>query len=108
MSGYEVEHIYDGNEAIKRLELKPVPNIILLDVRLPTVNGYEILKAVRSKVNWLKVPIYFLTADIRAMRPFRISTPNAFHPDGIIEKGAESIYKLRELFERFRQESDDK
>lgn len=107
MAGYEVEHIYDGNDALERLEHEPIPTIILLDARLPSANGFEILQATRSKKGWSKVPIYILTADIRATQPFRTSIPQTVRADGIIEKGVEAISRLRELFARLRNETDN-
>jgi CheY-like chemotaxis protein len=102
-AGFEVEAIYDGDEALQRLDREPIPTILLLDSRLPHANGDEILLAARAKEKWLHVPIYLITADLRAAQRLRTFTPDAPHADGVIEKGAESIRKLRELFEEYRK-----
>jgi CheY-like chemotaxis protein len=104
-AGFEVEPIYDGEEALQRLEREPLPTILLLDSRLPHANGDEILLAARAHEKWLHVPIYLITADLRAAQRLANVAPDAPHADGVIEKGAESIHKLRELFEQYRQKS---
>jgi CheY-like chemotaxis protein len=106
-AGFEVESIYDGEEAIQRLEREPIPTIVLLDSRLPHANGDEILQAARAHEKWSRVPIYLITADLRAAQRLKTFAPDAPHADGVIEKGAESIHKLRELFEQFRQKPAD-
>jgi len=46
-SGYQMEIIRSGQDAIGRLP-HVVPDLIILDLHLPEVNGAEILKAIRS------------------------------------------------------------
>jgi len=106
-AGFEVESIYDGADAIQRLEREPIPSIVLLDSRLPHANGDEILLAARAHEKWSQVPIYLITADLRAAQRLKIIAPDASHADGVIEKGAESIHKLRELFEQLRQKLEE-
>ena len=101
-SGFEVDRAYDGKEALERLEREPIPTIVLLDSRLPVADGDEILKAARSKEKWAHVPIFMLTADTRVSKKYVDLPPGAPKPDGVIEKGAESIHNLRELFKRYQ------
>jgi CheY-like chemotaxis protein len=101
-AGFEVERIYDGEEALQRLEREPIPSMLLLDTRLPRVGGPEILQAARSKGNWANVPIYLMTADLRAAQSLNTIPAEALQADGVLEKGADLIHKLRELFEKYR------
>ena len=105
-AGFDVERIYDGREALERLERGPIPAIVLLDSRLPVAEGDEILKAARSKDKWLHVPIYILTADLRVSKKYKDFPPGAPQPDGVIEKGAESIHQLRKLFKQYEGKMD--
>jgi DNA-binding response OmpR family regulator len=57
--GYEVDVAYDGQMG-ERLALKNTYDIILLDVIIPHINGYELCKKIREKNQ--KVPIIMLTA----------------------------------------------
>ena len=100
-AGYDIERIYDGGEALERLERDPIPNLVLLDSRLPVADGDIILAAARSKEKWSHVPIYMLTADTRVSKRYQDFSPDSPHPDGVIEKGAESIHQLRELFKQY-------
>lgn len=56
---YEVDIAFDGQMG-ERLAIKNIYDIILLDVVLPYVNGYELCKKIREKNQ--KVPIIMLTA----------------------------------------------
>ena len=57
--GYDVRTANDGQRAVDAL-LKSPPDLLLLDLMLPRVNGYEICRAVRSRQ--LDLPIIMLTA----------------------------------------------
>lgn len=47
LEGYEVESAYDGAEALRRVEGFN-PDLMLLDVMMPDIDGFEVLKQVRS------------------------------------------------------------
>lgn len=57
--GYEVDIAFDGQLG-ERLALKNIYDIILLDVILPQINGYELCEIIRKKNQ--EVPIIMLTA----------------------------------------------
>ncbi|HTX92289.1 MAG TPA: response regulator [Anaerolineales bacterium] len=97
-AGYVVEHIYNGKEAVERLEREPIPFAVLLDSRLPGMSGGEILRAARRKEKWSRVLIYIMTADLRGAQEFREYAPSEPHADAVIEKGGATISELRELF----------
>ena len=106
-AGFAVEAIYDGEEALQRLEREPIPDMVLLDSRLPHATGDEILLAARAHEKWSLVPIYVITADLRGAQRNRTFAPGTPHATGVIEKGAESIRKLRELFAQFHEKPAD-
>ena len=56
--GYEIVTAYDGREALEIFE-KTDPDLILLDVMLPYVDGFQVCRKVRDKSS---VPIIMLTA----------------------------------------------
>ena len=56
--GFEVETAYEGNDGLDKA-LNGAPDLILLDVMLPGIDGFEICKKVREVS---KVPILMLTA----------------------------------------------
>ena len=57
--GYEVHTADDGQKGLARLLREP-PDLVLLDLMLPKVNGYEICR--RARAGHLEMPIIMLTA----------------------------------------------
>ena len=52
--GYEVEVAYTGLEALKKIEKNP-PDLVLLDVMLPDVDGFHILQKIRERYRFPEV-----------------------------------------------------
>ncbi|MBF0396383.1 MAG: response regulator [Desulfobacterales bacterium] len=69
LSTTKIVHISDGESALdylfKRGKYKNVeismPNLILLDLRLPRVDGLEVLKIIKTSENLRKIPVIILT-----------------------------------------------
>jgi len=60
-AGYKVLTAGDGMEALDVLQAQPV-DLILADVAMPRMNGYELYERVRKNPHWVKLPFIFLTA----------------------------------------------
>ena len=60
-SGYTVSTAGDGAEALKKARSQP-PDLIVLDVMLPEMDGFEICKTLRLDGATAKIPIIMLTA----------------------------------------------
>lgn len=60
--GFEVQAAPDGRTAKELIATLQPPAIVILDVMLPHVDGYELLAQVRAKANWKGVPVIMLTA----------------------------------------------
>ncbi|HLT47603.1 MAG TPA: response regulator transcription factor [Rubricoccaceae bacterium] len=58
--GYNVQTAYDGEEALQKAT--PDVDVIVLDVMLPGMSGFEIARRLRGRVETEKIPILFLTA----------------------------------------------
>lgn len=58
---YEVELVTSGKEALKQLEKKEW-DLIISDVMMPTMSGYELTRAIREKFSTSELPILLLTA----------------------------------------------
>jgi chemosensory pili system protein ChpA (sensor histidine kinase/response regulator) len=61
-AGFEVETIQDGQTAQERLS-ETVPNVIVLDMHLPHVDGATLLKQIRADERLRKARIIIATAD---------------------------------------------
>ena len=59
--GYRVETATDGASALKSV-LEAPPDLIVLDVRMPDLNGWEFCEIVRRQSHTRDVPVLFLTA----------------------------------------------
>ncbi|MCL2182392.1 MAG: response regulator [Chitinispirillia bacterium] len=58
---YEVFTLNSGARLLKALE-KSIPDLVLLDVEMPEMNGYEVIKALRASERTAGIPVIFLTA----------------------------------------------
>lgn len=59
MEGYDTIGAYNGTEAIQKVKCQ-APDIVLLDIMLPDMDGYEVLQAVQEYDETL--PVIFITA----------------------------------------------
>ena len=60
--GFEVHAAPDGRTAKELIATLQAPSIVILDVMLPHVDGYELLAQVRASTGWRNVPVIMLTA----------------------------------------------
>jgi DNA-binding response OmpR family regulator len=60
-ANYEVVAASDGEEAVN-LAIKEMPDLILMDVRMPRLTGYEACAAIKMKENLKDIPVIFLSA----------------------------------------------
>lgn len=60
-SGYEVMAAQNGDEALKRIE-SFAPDLVLLDVMMPRISGYEVCRRMRERADWKHIKIIMLSA----------------------------------------------
>jgi len=56
--GYEVTTFFNGNSALERIKDKP--DLWILDIMLPDIDGYQLIKAIKSENS--KTPVIFMSA----------------------------------------------
>lgn len=61
MYGYDVVTANDGLKGLRILKSTPV-GLILADIAMPRMNGYQLFERVRDNPEWLDIPFIFLTA----------------------------------------------
>ena len=61
--GYDVHSASDGRDALNRLEFGLKPNVILLDLMMPVLNGFDVLEALQSRPDWKKIPVVVVSAN---------------------------------------------
>jgi DNA-binding response OmpR family regulator len=60
--GYKVELASDGQVAQDRILNGAPPVLVVLDVMLPFMDGYQLLAVMRAQAGWQSVPVLMLTA----------------------------------------------
>ncbi|NLC20304.1 MAG: response regulator [Halomonadaceae bacterium] len=60
-AGFEVETAGDGVTALAKVEAAP-PDLILLDISLPGISGFDVLEQLRQEPLYARLPIIMLTA----------------------------------------------
>jgi len=58
--GWRVETATNAIEALQKVEAEP-PEVILLDLGLPVIDGFEILSRLRAMPAWAELPVVVLT-----------------------------------------------
>jgi two-component system alkaline phosphatase synthesis response regulator PhoP len=58
--GFEVISAYDGEAAFS--QMKEMPDLVLIDVMMPKMNGYDVCKQIRLNELYDNIPVIFLTA----------------------------------------------
>jgi len=64
--GFAVIHAADGEEARQLTTTTEPPDLIMLDIMLPSLTGLELLKIIRTTPEWQWVPVILLTGDSRS------------------------------------------
>jgi two-component system sensor histidine kinase/response regulator len=63
LSGYRVSKAMNGLQALDQLkEMDEPPDLIVSDIRMPKMDGHELLATMRKRPEWLSIPFIFLTA----------------------------------------------
>lgn len=61
-AGWEVEDVEDGEAALARLDAGPAPDLILMDLALPVLDGYETTRRIRRDPRLAWLPVIAVTA----------------------------------------------
>jgi CheY-like chemotaxis protein len=64
-SGHHVTSAHDGRDALARL-LEGTPDAVVLDVRMPGMDGVDLLAVMRSYIRLEKIPVIILSAHATA------------------------------------------
>lgn len=60
--GFRVRHAVDGRIAQQMVATMEVPSVVLLDVMLPYVDGFQLIATIRAQAGWEKTPVLMLTS----------------------------------------------
>ncbi len=92
---YSVITVNSGKECFDFLEKNKLPDLILLDIMMPDMTGWEVLKKIKDNPAWSKIPVIFLTA-----RTDRVAeNAGSFLAEDYIEKPFE-VPELKERIDK--------
>lgn len=61
VAGYDVRSVNNGSLAFKSAAIAP-PDLILLDIKMPDLSGYEVCKKLKENQNTRNIPVIFISA----------------------------------------------
>ena len=61
-AGYDVKTARDGAAALEMVHTGFRPDVIVLDLMMPVMSGFEVLSALRVNPEWSTIPVVILTA----------------------------------------------
>jgi CheY-like chemotaxis protein len=61
-SNYKVTTVTSGKECLQTLDKGKMPDVILIDLMMPDMNGWDLIQELKCNKKWNKIPIIFLTA----------------------------------------------
>ncbi len=106
-SGYAVEEFENAKSFFSRTAEK-VPDLVLLDIMLPDMDGLEIVKKLRSRPDTVRIPIILVTAkttELDKVKGLDIGADDYLtKPFGVMEL----ISRVKALLRRSRSLQDDK
>jgi len=100
--GCEVKFAKNGIECLESLE-KSIPDIILLDIMMPKMDGFETIKNIRSKDELKNIPVFALTAHAM-LDDKNVVEKNGFND--IITKPLDTsilAFKVQRVFNKFER-----
>jgi CheY-like chemotaxis protein len=114
----KLQIVRDGQEAVDYLagtnsysdrQLHPFPKLMLLDLDMPRLNGFEVLKIVRGDLHFTRLPVIVLTSsenpsDIR--RAYDLGATSYFRKPNNIEGLDEMIHVLHAYWLKFNHFPD--
>ena len=95
-NGYEVRSVPNGREALAEL-VSDTPDLVLLDLRMPEMDGLTLLEVIRSYLRWSDLPVIIVTAyanDPSATRAAQLGVRHVF---------SKANYRLEDLLARVRE-----
>jgi CheY-like chemotaxis protein len=66
LADYDTRTAVDGTDAFAVLEREDLPNLILLDLTMPKVSGFQVCERLKRSERWRDIPVIFVTGNADA------------------------------------------
>jgi signal transduction histidine kinase/DNA-binding LacI/PurR family transcriptional regulator/AraC-like DNA-binding protein len=97
LSDYHIRSVHGGREALALLE-DQIPDLILLDLMMPDVDGFQILEHLRSNTNTALVPVIVITGKILTYEDVkRLDAPRVILQTKGVLSGLESVAEMQRV-----------
>ena len=100
--GYHVKGVFNGKEALDVLETKP-QDIILLDLLMPEMDGFEVIQKIKAHHDWCNIPIIVVTAKDLTDKEWNLLNKSV---DSIIQKSGLSDDHLMDEIQTLLRKHD--
>jgi phosphoserine phosphatase RsbU/P len=107
---YRVRVATSGAKALELVRVKPMPDLILLDVEMPEIDGYEVCRRLKADLETREIPVIFLTGKTEAedeTRGFSVGAVDYIHKPfspAVVKARVETHLALRETREQLARQ----
>ena len=95
-AGYSIQEAENGRQALEKVRAN-IPGLILLDLMMPEMNGFQFVQALHAKKDWCRIPIIVMTSKDITPEEQRVLNGEVTK---ILKKGS---YGMDELFEEIQR-----
>jgi CheY-like chemotaxis protein len=93
LEGYNMSEATDGKTGLQLVK-ELFPDIILCDIQMPNLNGYEVLQSLKENESTKNIPFIFLTANVEKKD---VAAGLEMGADGYVSKPFETHILLKEI-----------
>ena len=107
--GYAIAATLSGRQALSFLD-KRIPDIILLDINMPEMDGFEVLERIQENDRWKEIPVIFLTADndqeteVKGLRAGALDFVTKPFMEDIVKQRVKHLLELNHLQKQLKEE----
>ncbi|HDS30971.1 MAG TPA: response regulator [Firmicutes bacterium] len=105
---FSTQSALNGKDAIKLLEKEPLPDLVLLDLMLPDISGYEVCRFLKGDSRTKNIPVIMLTArteEIDRILGFELGADD-YVPKPFSVR--ELLLRIKAVLRRLKSEDDEK
>jgi CheY-like chemotaxis protein len=93
--GYDILKAYSGEEGLKLLDSKALPDLVIVDLKMPGINGKDVIQAIRQNPKFNDVPVMILTGSVK--------NDNDYPGEGSYQALVTKPFDIEEVLEKVTQ-----